>query len=67
MLYAKRIDFFIEDELVCEEAIKRIFPGEEEKFATLEANAKEQDYYMITSPDYPSTEELLQRFNSAIK
>lgn len=67
MLYAKRIDFFIEDELVCEDAIQRLFPGEKDKFATLPANAREQDYYMIASKDYPESEALLQRFNNAIK
>jgi len=67
MLYAKRIDFFIEDELVCDEAIQRLFPKEKDKFASLPANAREQDYYMIVSPDYPNTEVLLEQFNSAMK
>lgn len=67
MLAAKRIDFFIEDELVCEDAIQRLFPGEEEKFATLPTDAREQEYYLIVSKDYPDTENLLQRFNAAMK
>jgi polar amino acid transport system substrate-binding protein len=66
MLYSKRIDFFIEDELVCEEAIKRLFPGEEEKFATLTTNARIQEYYLMVSKEYPRSEELLKEFNTSL-
>jgi polar amino acid transport system substrate-binding protein len=66
MLYSKRIDFFIEDELVCEEAIERLFPGEEEKFDTLPFDARTQDYYLMVSKDYPKGEELLNKFNKAL-
>jgi polar amino acid transport system substrate-binding protein len=67
MLHSKRIDFFIEDELVCKEAIKRLFPGEEEKFGILPTDAKIQDYYLMVSKVYPKSEELLNQFNFSLK
>jgi len=67
MLYAERIDFLIEDELVCNEAIRRLFPGEEDKFETLPKDAKSLEYYLIVSKDYPKSQELLDRFNDSLK
>jgi polar amino acid transport system substrate-binding protein len=67
MLNSNRIDFFIEDELVCYEAIRRLFPGEEEKFETLPKNAKSLYYYLIVSKDYPNSQELLDKFNDSLK
>ncbi len=66
MLYAGRIDFFVEDELVCEESINRLFPEEADAFTTLPTEAKHQEYYLIVSKDYPKAEEYLEQFNSAL-
>jgi ABC-type amino acid transport substrate-binding protein len=66
MLRSERIDFFIEDDLVCDEAIQRLFPKEIDKFAKLPNEAKIQDYYLIVSKDYRSTNELTEKFNEAL-
>ncbi len=66
MLYSKRIDVFIEDELVGWEVIKRIYPGEEDKFATLTSDARSSQYNLIVSKTYPKSEELLEQFNAAL-
>ncbi|MHB8131047.1 MAG: substrate-binding periplasmic protein [Mobilitalea sp.] len=67
MLNSKRIDFFIEDELVCDEVIHRLFPEVEDKFETLPQDAKVQDYYLIVSKKYPRSQELLVQFNRSLK
>ncbi len=67
MLYSGRIDFMIEDELVCEEAIKRLFPKDVDAFATLQAEAKLQDYYLIVSKKYPDSQMYLEQFNEGLK
>lgn len=67
MLYAKRIDFFIEDNAVCQDAIKRLYPNDTDKFATLENNARQQDYLLIVSKTYPQSEELMKKFNESLK
>ena len=66
MLYAGRIDFMIEDELVCEDTIQRLFPEDEDAFATLRTDAKLQDYYLLTSKKYPNSQKLLDQFNEAL-
>lgn len=66
MLYNKRIDVFIEDELVGWEVIKKIYPGEEDQFVTLPRAAKTSQYNLIISPKYPKSEELLEQFNAAV-
>ncbi|BCJ99059.1 substrate-binding periplasmic protein [Anaerocolumna chitinilytica] len=63
MLYTRRIDFMIEDELVCKDAIHRLFPEDVNAFATLETEAKQVDYYMLASKYYPDSEKLLKEFN----
>ncbi len=66
MLRAKRIDFFIEDNLVFEEAVQRLYPEETGDFLTLPVDAKIQSYYLIVSKDYPESEALAQSFNTAL-
>lgn len=66
MLHSGRIDFFIEDELVCGEAIERLFPNEIDTYAKLPIEAKIQEYFLISSKDYPKTKELTDQFNSAL-
>ena len=67
MLYAGRIDFIIEDELVFEEAIARLFPEEKDKFLSLPHTARKQQYHLIVSKVYPESEELLKKFNDSLK
>ncbi len=66
MLHSGRIDFFIEDELVCDEAIERLFPNEIDIYAKLPIEAKIQEYFLISSKDYPKTKELTDQFNNAL-
>ncbi|MDR3561288.1 MAG: transporter substrate-binding domain-containing protein [Negativicutes bacterium] len=66
MLYNQRIDVFIEDELVGWEAIKRSYPNETGKFATLPNDAQQREYFLIVSKTYPQSADLLNRFNAAL-
>ena len=67
MLYARRIDFFIEDKYVAENIIQRLYKDEQEVFQTLNHSAREHDYYMILSKSYPKTDQLKKSFNEAYK
>ncbi|WP_069998580.1 substrate-binding periplasmic protein [Cellulosilyticum sp. I15G10I2] len=67
MLHSGRIDFFIEDELVCSEAIKRLFVSHEKDFAALPRVAKIHDYFLIASKKYPNSQELLNTFNHSLQ
>ncbi len=66
MLYAGRIDFMIEDEMVCEDAIHRLFPEDADAFATLGTEAKQMDYYLLASKNYPNSGKLLEQFNEEL-
>lgn len=67
MLYNKRIDVLIEDELVGWETIKRLYPEEEDRFATLQQEAKAREYFLIVSRTYPRSLELLEKFNVSLR
>lgn len=66
MLRAGRIDFFMEDHLVAQEAIHRLFLDEESHFATLPHDAENAQYCLITSKDDPDSRALMQRFDAAL-
>jgi polar amino acid transport system substrate-binding protein len=65
MLHSGRIDFFIEDELVCDEAIGRIYPDETNKFSKLPNDAMLQEYFLLISKNYNNTTKLQEQFNNA--
>ncbi len=65
MLHSGRIDFFIEDELVCDEAIKRLFPDDIDDFSKLPKDAIIQEYFLLISKNYNNTNELKEQFNRA--
>lgn len=67
MLHSGRIDFFIEGELVYNEAMKRLFPEHEKDFTSLPAIAMLQDYFLMVSKDYPNSKELLAKFNYSLQ
>lgn len=67
MLHAGRIDFLVEDELVGDAAITRLFPEEIDEFAKLPNTARLQDYYLIISKGYPNSEANRIKFNEALK
>lgn len=67
MLRSGRIDFLIEDELVCDAAIKTSFSGQADKFSTLSSPAMIQDYLLIASKNYPDSRQLLNKFNASLQ
>jgi polar amino acid transport system substrate-binding protein len=67
MLNAKRIDFFIEDELVFDTVVNEVYPGQEDKFIALPNEAKNQNYHLLVSKTYPNSAALLDQFNIALK
>lgn len=67
MLQAGRIDFVIEDDLVCAQSLERLFPGQEDDFSTLPNISAKVEYYLIVSPTYPEAETLLKRFNDSLQ
>ncbi len=67
MLYTGRIDFFLDDDLVGWETIQRIYPNNTDQFATLQQPKKERNYGLLTSSVMPGSNELLLRFNKALK
>lgn len=67
MLHSRRIDVFIEDDLVGWEVINRLYQAQQDQFATLERDAKLMDYFLIVSKQYPRSEELLTKFNDALR
>jgi len=64
MLYSGRIDFYIDDQVVIYDSIKRIFPKEVRYFTVLDNPFDEakQNYVMI-SKKYPNSSKILERFN----
>lgn len=66
MLSNDRIDFFIEDEEVGWQAIKRILPDNVHEFDTLKKPVKEEKMYLLVSKKYPDSTEILKRFNDAL-
>ena len=63
-----RIDLTIMNETVGWHLIKKLFPPDKVKnFGTLEKPYVESGSYLMTSKDYPNNEELLARFNAALK
>ncbi|WKY47413.1 transporter substrate-binding domain-containing protein [Eubacteriaceae bacterium ES3] len=67
MLYSGRIDFIIEDELVADLTIARLFPDDTDAFMILPNVASTHDYHMLVSRDYPDSEEFLEKFNAALQ
>jgi len=67
MLHSGRIDFLVEDELVCDTAIERIFPDAIDDFDKLPIYAKIQDYFLLISKEYPETQGITEQFNNALK
>ena len=65
MLYHERIDFFMEDEIVGWNTIKKEYPGQSDKFAVLRNPAHEHEYLLLVSKVYPGADSLLKKFNMA--
>jgi polar amino acid transport system substrate-binding protein len=66
-LKAGRIDLFPSQELTGRYLLKKLFPEESENFIALEKPFDESGNYLITSKNYPDTQNLLIRFNAALK
>lgn len=66
MLHSSRIDFLIEDELVCDDIIHRLYPDEVNMFVKLPKVAKNVNYHLVISKEYPNTDEIKEQFNNGI-
>ncbi len=66
MLYSRRLDFFIEDELVGWNVVHHLYRGEENKFATSVNVAREQEYHLLVSKNHPRSQEMLNKFNATL-
>ena len=66
MLQSGRFDYLIENELVGLETIKTLFPGETDKFKTLEKPYDESPFVLMVSRTYPNSEEILKKFNAGL-
>jgi polar amino acid transport system substrate-binding protein len=66
-LYAGRIDLAAGEELVNWALIKKFYPQEMDKFATVKKSTNEDPLRLLISRTYPGSVELTQRFNAALK
>ncbi len=66
-LRAGRIDLAPLDETSGWHMIKELFPEESGKFFTLTRPLRTKDSFLITSKQYPDGQELLTKFNAALK
>lgn len=66
MLQAGRFQYFIENEVVGKETIKRLFPKDTTKFKTLSKPYDENQFFLIVSRKYPGAAELLKKFNTGL-
>ena len=67
LLHAGKIDLIPENDLVGWNIIRKQFPGDKGKFGTLKKRLKVVPNYLIVSRRYPGAEELLDKFNNAMK
>jgi polar amino acid transport system substrate-binding protein len=66
-LKAGRIDLFPSQELTGRFLLRKLFPQEYKNFFTIEKPFDESGNYLITSKNYPDTQNLLTRFNAALR
>lgn len=68
MLYSGRRDFYIDDQAVIYDSIKRIFPNEIKYFAVLEKPFDEaRENYVMVSRKYPNSAKILEKFNYGLE
>jgi len=63
----ERIDILPVDELVGWSLIKKYYPKEIEKFATIEKKLNENDLHLMISKKYPNSIEIKEKIDKAIK
>lgn len=66
MLKSGRIQYFIEDELVCLDAAKRVLSGDLDKLKMVSKPANESSLHLMVSRQYPNSKMLLERFNKGL-
>lgn len=66
-LYLGRVDLAAGEELVGWALIKKLYPQEMDKFATVKKPLNEDPLRLMISRNYPNSAELIQRFNAALK
>jgi polar amino acid transport system substrate-binding protein len=62
-----RIDLFPSQELTGRYLLRKLFPEDYKNFLAIEKPFDESGNYLITSKNYPDTQNLLTRFNAALK
>ncbi|WP_147818703.1 substrate-binding periplasmic protein [Salidesulfovibrio onnuriiensis] len=65
-LQAGRVDVVVENELVVWETLKKMFPGEVDKFAASKTPLREDDMYVLFSKKFPGTADLVKKFNEGL-
>lgn len=66
-LYAGRVDLAASEELVGWALIRKLYPQEVDRFATVKKPLNEDPLRLMISRQYPGAAELTQRFNAALK
>ena len=66
-LYLGRVDLAASEELVGWALIKKLYPQEVDQFATVDKPLNEDPLRLLVSRTYPSSAELIQKFNAALK
>jgi polar amino acid transport system substrate-binding protein len=66
-LYAGRVDLAATEELVGWALIRKLYPQEENRFATVKKPLNKDPLRLMISRQYPGAAELTQRFNAALK
>ncbi len=63
-----RIQFVVEERAVLRDAIRRLYPNQEDRFVFLDRDFLEpRAYLLLVSKKYPGSEALLERFNAALR
>lgn len=66
-LYLGRIDLFVIDEVTGWTIIKRIYPGEEDKFGVLSKEESSENLFIMFSKTNPNSKRYIQKFNSGLE
>lgn len=66
-IYLKRIDAFIDDELVGWTVIKQLYPNELHKFASTPEAVWVSDNMLMCSKKHPDSERIIARFNEGLQ
>ncbi len=66
-LYMGRVDLVPASELVGWELIKKLYPGEEQKFGSTVTSFKDNTLHLMVSKKYPNSQAMLEDFNKGLQ